>query len=107
MTNKNLAALTKKYDEFNVGKFDLPHSEILFYPALDALEFFYKKISKIKSASKEDESEIESLKNLTKETLMLGYEVLNENHTSNRRNKMRDFFKYYGEVLVYSEEIPQ
>ena len=107
MTDKNLTALTKKYDEFNIGKFDLPHSEILFYPALDALEFFYKKISKITPASKEDKSEFESLKNLTRETLVLGYEILNEHHTFYRRNKMRDFFKYYGEVLVYSEEIPQ
>lgn len=107
MNTKTITTLNKKYDEFNVGKFDLPYSEILFYSALDSLEFFYKKISEIKPLSKEDEYEFEYLKNLTDKTIDIGFEVLKENHTSSRREKMRDFFKRYGEIIVFAEEIPQ
>ena len=107
MTNKTLAALNKKYDELNIGNFDLDYSEILFYSTLNALEFYIKKISKINelNANNECKEEFDYLKKSAAETYELGLKILESSHNRERLDLIKDFYKKYAQILVFGEEI--
>ena len=119
MTNKTLNTLTKKYDPNNMGPFEVLGSEILFYPALDALEYYYKNIlldlnplRNIKDegerACLERESKmIDHLKKITKENIELGKAIINDADCQRYHfDRVELFLKNYANILIFVEEIP-
>ena len=106
MTNKSLITLTKKYNPYNINHFDMPYSEILFYPALDALEFYLKNISSIKNIKKENKREFKYFKELVKQNIELGKNILETRDLHLKKQMIRELYKQYGEILIFVEEIP-
>ena len=104
MNKKTLTTLKKKYDEIDLGNFDLTYSEILFYPTLDALEFYLKKIKKV-DVSNEYKQEFETLLKIATETYQLGQKILEENHNKERLKMIKEFFEKYSKTLIFGEEI--
>lgn len=121
MTNKTLTTLTKKYDSDNLGPFEVLGSEILLYPALDALEYYYKNIllcwNPLKNIKDKDEDEreylkreskmIDYLKKITKENIELGKAIINDADCLRYHfDRVELFFKNYANILIFVEEIP-
>ena len=105
MTNKQLQSLNQHYAQISYDAFLVSYSEALFLPALDALEFYYKKVSELKYPE-ENKLEFDYVKKMVKENIDLGMSLLElPSNNKNRKTKTRDFFNRYGEILIYVEEI--
>ena len=118
MTNKTLTTLTKKYDPNDMGPFEVLGSEILFYPPLDALKYYYKNILLHWNPSKNgDECEREfsereakmlrQIKCIAKETIELGKAIIHDGDCQHYRfDRIELFFKNYANILIFVEEMP-
>ncbi len=118
MTNKTLNTLTKKYDPSDSGPFVMLGSETLFYPALDALEYYYKntllKWNPLNCISSEEDreyyegvaKEVEYLKTITKQNIELGKAIIEDGDCQRYHFKrVKEFFNNYANILVFAEEI--
>lgn len=118
MTNKTLITLTKKYNQSGLGPFVVLGSETLFYPALDALEYYYKntllKWNPLNCISSDEDrdyyegvaKEVEYLKIITKQNIELGKAIIEgEDCQRYRFNRVKEFFNNYANILDFAEEI--